>query len=247
MQALVGLGISGIGSLFGAKKASTPQTQTKDSTSTENYSKAGTAESQQQTQQQQAGATLNVEDPALSGFRSGLTSLFGQEYKKAQQPVFGDAQKASYLNSLNDLSAQSMDTLKSHLAGVGALDSGATAQGMSGIEQGRFGQYANFLGQLPFQEEQRRAQVSQNLLGLGLNFAGRGPTQQFTFGNATGAATGKSATSETGTDTKTAHETTVGSAPGFGAQVGAGIGGALGAIGGGVASGDIDLPWAKKK
>ena len=86
-----------------------------------------------------------IESPEFSQFRSSLLPFMQQQLKKANQPVYGDAQKAQYLNDLNDLASASMQSLRSSLGATGGLSSGAMAEGMGGIERERFGQAATII------------------------------------------------------------------------------------------------------
>jgi hypothetical protein len=213
------------------------QTSTGHQTSTSNLS---------DTQQQQtAGANINVEDPLATLFRYGQFANLNNEIKRAQdKPIFGDAQKAGFLNQLNDMSDLSMKSLSGNLAKHGALNSGAFAQGASDLEMNRYGQMSNFFAQLPFQEEAARAARLNPLLGLGAQMAGHGPVSQFTSGSMSGtrnaSQTGEvntdsttNLTGDTTTDKQTHgtnQGTTTAQGPGF-------IKGLFDNIGGGLASG----------
>jgi hypothetical protein len=142
-----------------------------------------------------------IEDPAFAQFRQSLIPMMGQEMRKANQPIYGDSQKAKYLGDLNDLAQASMSSIKSSLGARGALDSGAFSQAATDVESKRFGQAADFFGQLPFQEEQARSQRMNSLMGMATNWAGRAPISTQTTGtnNITGTSTTKGNTNGTQT------------------------------------------------
>lgn len=127
-----------------------------------------------------------MEDPAFSGFRKGLIPMFGQEMKKLQQPIYGDAQKAAVLNDLNELTRDSIASLKGELGRSGSLDSGRLAAGLSDIEGKRLSEATKFFSQLPAMEEQARRQGVAGMLGAGMQWAGNAPLSYLTGGQETG-------------------------------------------------------------
>lgn len=135
---------------------------------------------QQQTQQfQNQGATTGTMTPNEPGyatdFRKGIQGDINQAIGQAQAPVYGEAQKAGYLNNLNDLANGSMDALKQNLARSGALTSGRLSQGATDIGMNRNNQAAGFFSQIPFLNQQAKTAALNPLLGMGANFAGQAP------------------------------------------------------------------------
>lgn len=180
--------IAGIlGSLLGALGGSGKQgNQTTDQSSTS----ASTTTSKQTGQS--TGYNQASENPLFAQFRSGLIPQFNQEMQRAQRPIYGDAQKAGFMNQLNDLTSGAMESMKGQLAGSGALSSGRFSTGMSDIMGSRLSQASQFYGQLPFQEEQARAGRVGNLLGAGMNWTGKAP-----ISNAYGTTASQDTTSTT--------------------------------------------------
>lgn len=136
---------------------------------------------------------MPVEDPMFAMFRKMLLPAIGQEYQKAQTPVYGDAQKAQFLNDANGQFNNAADNLTGNLARRGALSSGAAAGSLEPLEGARAGNVSNFFSQIPFLNEQARSSRVNNLLGLATNFLGRDPIGQTTTSQ--GTNTGNSNTS----------------------------------------------------
>lgn len=180
--------------------------------------KSGQSRQSQDTRGETSGFNKAIEDPAATAFRQSLFPMFGQELKRAGEPVFGDAQKASQLNSLNDLAEASMSKLKSSLASTGTLDSGQLSQGISDIESRKNASAAGFFSQIPLMNRQYADQQRGNLLGLASQFAGHGPISSVTGGTTSSQALGESNYTEQGTQhqkgTKSSQEiSTVSGAP----------------------------------
>lgn len=171
----VGLGGSVLSALGGNKKTQQQQQQSEQQTT-------GTNSSNSSSSGEFSNTTNPLEPDYFSSFRQGLVPAFQQEYAKAQQPIYGAPQKASYVSNLNDLALGATENLKQQLASVGALNSGRTATGITGIQMGRMGNLANFYGQLPFMEEQARSGRVGNLLNMATNWAGRAPVGSQTSG-----------------------------------------------------------------
>ncbi len=180
--------------------------QSGESTSTENFT----------TNQLQNIDEYNqvIERPEDQAFRQGLGSLLGGEIRKAQRPIFGDAQKAAFLGDLNDLGRSAIKNLSSTLAGSGRLDSGEFTQGAENIELGRLGEASRFFSQLPFQEEQRRASQTQGLLGLGGQLASLAPRDQRRTGVTTGITEGTGTRNSTFTQKGNQSSNTIGNIQG---------------------------------
>ena len=102
---------------------------------------------------------------------------------KANRPVYGTAEKAGFMKQANDLALSSMEALKQKLGASGATDSGRMFSGLQDLELGRMGNIINFLGQIPYLNEQARSQKMANLLGLGTSWAGKAPIDTQTTGS----------------------------------------------------------------
>jgi len=189
---------------------------------------AGQTQNYTQNQTQNIDQTQNVdqfneaiENPAFAGLREGLGSMFKQELNRANNPVYGDAQKAKHLSDLNDLASSSISSIKANLGARGGLDSGAFSEAVSGVERDRMGKATDFFSQLPFLEEQQRQQRVGGLLGMGMNWVGRAPISQKT--------TGTNTTKGTNTSTGTTNGTMTQNGPGFLGAFTNNLGGLMGA------------------
>ena len=168
-----------------------------------------TGNQSQQTQQNmfggQQGYSQPIEPSYMTGFRQSLMPQYQQLFQQSQQPLYGDPQVASFTNQLNSLGNSSINSLKAQLARSGALDSGRLSAGATDIQLGNLGQQAGFLSQIPFLNKQFSQQAGGQLLGQGMNFAGRAPVGQFNIGqqqaDSSGSMTGQ--TSQEGTQTQT--------------------------------------------
>jgi hypothetical protein len=107
---------------------------------------------------------------------------------KAQQPVYGDAQKASYLGGLDQLAQGSIESLKQNLARAGALNSGRLSQGVTDINMNRNNQASNFFSQIPFLNRQATMQQLAQMFGAGEGLISQAPRSQAT--TQTGTNTG---------------------------------------------------------
>jgi hypothetical protein len=116
-----------------------------------------------------------IEDESFSQARTSLIPMLQQQMRKAQQPVYGDAQKASYLGNLNELADNAMASLKGSLASSGRLDSGAFETGASDIAREKIGQASSFFSDLPFRERQAQAEQLNPLMNLAAGWFGRAP------------------------------------------------------------------------
>lgn len=165
---------------------------------------------------------------------------------EAQAPVFGAAQKAGYLNDLNELAGASTQKLKSQLSMTGGLGGGAFAGGLGEIESSRLGKLADFYMNLPFQERAAKQDALRGALGLGMDFTGRAPIGQNTTGS-------QSSTMESVQKTNPGLSGLVGGLMGIGlsgltgglAGIGSGIGFGKGTLGG--ITGGLYNPWGTQK
>jgi hypothetical protein len=129
------------------------------------------------------------------------------QFHRAGQPIYGEAQKASFLSNLNDLSAAAGENLKQNLASSGGLDSGRAATGFQNIEMGRSGQAGQFFGNLPFMEQEAQGKRFNDLFGLANNFLASGPRGQRTTGTTDFDQTGET-TQDTAGQVDTTGQTT---------------------------------------
>lgn len=213
LPTLLGAGLSAAQGAFGKKQS---QNQTSTSKTDKTYE-------QQQEQSSNQNRTFD-ENPLMSAAREALLPILGSEFNKAQKPVYGQAQQAGFMQSLNELAQTAMQRMTQGVAGSGGMRSGRFAGGTADIEKQRFGEASKFFANLPFQEEQARSGRVNNLLGLATNWLGQGPINETITGNASSTASGKESSTTTG------NQTTSG-------NMGGGFGGAMGNLigfGGGV-------------
>lgn len=111
---------------------------------------------------------------------------------KANQPVYGDAQKASYLGGLDQLANSSIESLKQNLARAGALNSGRLSQGITDIGLNRNNQASQFFSQIPFLNRQATMQQLGQMFGAATGLISQAPRSQ--------------ATTQTGTNTGTQEQ-----------------------------------------
>ncbi len=131
---------------------------------------------------QQEGLQEVLENPILQPLRALFSGALVDTLGRANQPVFGEAQIAQQLQNINDLTDTANTRLRQRLAGTGALNSGQLTAGATGLEANRSNQITQFLGNLPFQEQQAQLARIAPLLQLGLGFTGRGPSSVRTSG-----------------------------------------------------------------
>lgn len=145
----------------------------------ERASRSGTSNASSTATRSDRGESIRelFELPELKPFRNKLLEVFGGELDRAQEPVFGEAQTAGFLNTLNDVSKSASDRIIQSLARRGALRSGSGDRALRDVELNRASQAGEFFSELPFKERQARQDSVNPLLDLGFNFAGRGPTQ----------------------------------------------------------------------
>ena len=156
-----------------------------------------------------------IEPDYFSSFRKGMIDPFMSELDRAMnKPIYGDAQKAAYLQDTQDAAGGSMEGLKAAMARSGRLDSGAFDDAAGNIAMKQYGDYAGFLSQLPFMEEQARTAKVQPLLQLGAQWSGQAPVSQRMTGTNTSNTTGQMSQTQEG--------------PGFWRSFASGIGGQMG-------------------
>lgn len=173
------------------------------------------------------------ESPEATEFRRGMFPRFEREFARAEQPIFGEAQKAGFLTNLNQLAGAAGDSLKQQLSAAGALDSGRFAAGLGDIEMGRAGQASQFFSQLPFMEQQARSQRLNDLFSGATGFLASGPRSTRTTGTEGFEETGEEQRRATGETEGTTTGTTTGTE--FGPSAGRSILTNLGGLGMGFA------------
>ena len=239
-QAAIMGAIAGGSSLLGALSKSGKQgSQTTTSTNTSN-----------QTQHQTSSfdnLTKTLEPEYFSQFRQQLIPSFWSEMTKANRPVYGTAQKAQFMGGMDKLANASIEAIRQKLGASGATDSGRQSTMTENVELEKMGKISDFLGQLPFMNEQARSGKMQNLLGLGANWTGKAPvdTQQ------SGSSVMDMLANMT---SQGSQETSVYGAPWYKSLLGAGssllniIGQGMGgssAMGGGAGEGNVGGYWGQ--
>lgn len=186
---------------------------------------------QTQQQNQQSGTSSNSTTPNLppwlqQAFQGNVQQ--GQNLEAAaQQPVFGQAQTASYLQNLNQLANNSTQSLASNLASKGIEDSGALSQGATDIQTGKVANESGFLSQLPFQNTQAMLANEEGAMGAAGAAASRVPIGSTSTGVTSGQS---SSTGSSDTQSNPGLAGLVSSLAGLGAGslLGGGMGGATG-------------------
>jgi len=170
----------------------------------------------------------------MAALRTAQAGRLNAQLGRANQPIYGEAQKASFLSNLNDLSSAAGENLKQMLASSGSLDSGRAAQGFGDIERGRVGQAGQFFAGLPFMEQQAQSQRFNDLFGLANNFLATGPRGSRTTGGTTFNQTGEQTGEQTGTTTSsgTSSGQTTQQGPSFGRNLAGNLGGFFGNVAG---------------
>lgn len=111
----------------------------------------------------------------MQAFQNNLMPQIQSAISQAQTPVYGDAQKASYLGGLDQLANSSIESLKQNLARSGALSSGRMSQGATDIMQGRNASAANFFSQIPMLNRQATMQALPGLFGAANQLTANAP------------------------------------------------------------------------
>ena len=111
-----------------------------------------------------------VAPPGVAAGQQNWINQYQNALGQAQQPTFNAGNIASWMQQLNKGTAGSQNSFLNALAGAGGLNSGRAATGLSGIQQGRLGNIANFFGTLPMAEREQANQRTSQLLGAGSSF-----------------------------------------------------------------------------
>ena len=132
---------------------------------------------------QQSQTTTPTQPSWLTGFQQGLIPQFQNAMFKAQQPVYGPGQEASYIQGQQRNTQQAGNTMLSQLARSGALNSGRAEQGLTGLQNNLQSNIANFQSQVPFLNKQMENQQTNEVMGQMANWAGRPPSSTTTTAN----------------------------------------------------------------
>ena len=146
-----------------------------------------TSNTSQQSNTANNTSTSTPNQPAwMSLFQQNLQPQYQNLINQAQQPVYGQAQEAGQLNNLNSLANNSMNQLSNTFASKGILNSGATANALSGVEQGKDSSMANYLAQIPQLNQQAEQTNTQNALNSASGWIGKPAVGATTTGNSSG-------------------------------------------------------------
>lgn len=115
----------------------------------------------------------------LENFQNSLMSNINQGMNQSNQPLYGQAQQAQFLNNLNSLANSSINSLQGQMARMGAGNSGALAQGATDIGLNRSSQFGNYLANVPLMNRQAQLQSAQTYGGLGNSLMSVAPRTQF--------------------------------------------------------------------
>jgi hypothetical protein len=103
-----------------------------------------------------------------------------QGMNQSNQPLYGQAQQAQFLNNLNGLANSSIQSLQGQMARMGGGNSGAQAQGATDIGLNRASQFGNYLANVPLMNRQAQLQGAQTYGGLGNQLMATAPRTQQT-------------------------------------------------------------------
>ncbi len=180
-----------------------------------------------------SGSTSYTEQPQAAGFRNSLYGPYQDLLSKAQQPMYGQAEQAQFTNQLNKNTNQGLNSLASQIASrTGSVNSGAFASGAQDLMRNRIGQQSQYAASVPGLNKQAALSNTQNILGLGMNFAGKAPVNSATTGQ-TGQSQGFGAN----------FMNALGPMMGFGASGGGAFGNLGSMFGGGSQGGGGNLPF----
>lgn len=131
----------------------------------------GVSKTQQQSSNQSNNSFNQTQTPTQSGevtsFRNSLLPQTQSLFAQSQKPVYGNAQYASQLNNLNQLTNSSIDQLTNAIAGKGGnLNSGGYGAGVAGLLQNRNNQLSNYQMQVPALNQQAALQGGLQVTGL---------------------------------------------------------------------------------
>lgn len=139
----------------------------------------GVTQQQQQNQnvnkQESGSSSSSFSSPLMQAFQNQLMPQIQSAISQAQQPVYGEAQKANYLGGLNSLANSSIESLKQNLARAGALNSGRLSQGITDINMNRNNQASQFFSQIPILNRQATMSALPGLFGAGNQLTANAP------------------------------------------------------------------------
>ena len=150
---------------------------------------------------------------------------------KAQRPVYGDAQKAQFMSGANDLANSSMASIRNMLARSGASDSGRMGALAENVGLSKMKNISDFMGQIPYLNEQARSGKVNNLLNSAMGWTGKAPTDTQSTGESSMESILKSLMSGSSTS-----QTTIQGQPWYKSLLGS-AGQIANAIGGGMSFG----------
>ena len=128
---------------------------------------------------QEVAQTRNLEPDYFSNFRKSLIGPYGSMLAKAGQPMYGNAERAGFMNTLNRGSANAEKNLAGRLAQrTGSLNSGAYSSGLTDIFMNRLGKEADYEAQIPMLNKEAYFKNMGSTLDMGMKWAGRAPVDQ---------------------------------------------------------------------
>lgn len=130
----IGAGASLLGGVLGGLF---PQKTTTTSTNTSNTNSSNNS------------LTTPVEQQWQADLQKSLGGQYQNFINQSAKPVYGQAQEAQQLNTLNSLANNSMNQIQSTFASKGIGNSGAIANALSGINQNRNTNAANYFASIP--------------------------------------------------------------------------------------------------
>lgn len=184
-----------------------------------------TTTSNQQQNQSTVNGSMPVQQPWVASMQQGMAPQYAQLIQQANAPVYGDAQKASYMENLNDLANSATKNLSSTLASHGQLNSGEFGKEAAGIQQQKVAQESSFFSQLPAAERQAHMSNMLQALGASNGFLSSVPVGQLSTGTSSGDSSGSQTT-----------QTNPGLSGLVGGLMGMALSGVTGGLSGGIAS-----------
>lgn len=185
-----------------------------------------TTSSNQSTNQLGNSASIPVQQDWVANLQKMLGGSSQSLVQQAGMPVFGTAQKASFLNDLNEGTDASGQRIASQLASRGALDSGAFGANLTNLQMGRQVQISNYNTQVPILDQQaRQANLAKALTTSGA-ISSLAPTGQLSSSSSEGTSSGSSTQT-----TNPGFGSLLGGLLGFGLSALTGSGGLSGLIG----------------
>lgn len=177
----------------------------------------GSTTSTQSNQSQNGNsASVPVQADWVAALQKSLGGSASSLVQQAGMPVFGSAQKSTFLNDLNSNTDASRNGIASQLASRGALNSGAVASSFTNLDLNRNAQISNYNTQTPLLNQQAQQSNLARALTTAGGISSLAPTGQLT------------SSSQTGSSNSTQTQS-----PGFGSLLGGLLGFGLSALTGG--------------